>query len=149
MNLQTKHTLFFFVFACLFGLKLSAQTCEITVEITNFRNNKGTANIVVFDSPNGYYDDRSKAVTFATTPIKNQQSSHTFTGLSLQKEYAFVVLHDENGDAKMNTNLVGMPAEGFGVSRNAVGAFWQIKPFNEAKITPKNVKESVTFKVIY
>ncbi|MBX7241068.1 MAG: DUF2141 domain-containing protein [Bacteroidia bacterium] len=134
---------------CLIFLDIKAQTCEIQLEITNFRNNKGTANIVVFDSPEGYYDDRSKSFTFKAIPIRNQKATFTCTGLTPGKGYAFVVLHDENGDAKMNTNMLGMPAEGFGVSRNAVGAFWQIKPFSEACIIPQKAKETATMKIIY
>ncbi len=134
---------------CLFFYNSEGQTCEIQLEITNFRNNKGTANIVVFDSPEGYYDDRSKSFTYKAIPIKNQKATFTCTGLTKGKGYAFVVLHDENGDAKMNTNMLGMPAEGFGVSQNAVGSFWQIKPFREACIIPQKQTEFATMKIIY
>ena len=37
--------------------------------------------------------------------------------------YAVALFHDVNGDAKMNTNLLGIPKEGYGVSNNAKNLF--------------------------
>ena len=49
-------------------------------------------------------------------------------------EYALTVLHDENGNGKLDTNLLGMPKEGYGVSNNAFRRFGPPR-FREAKIT--------------
>jgi uncharacterized protein (DUF2141 family) len=40
-----------------------------------------------------------------------------FSGLKAGT-YAVAVLHDENGDDQANRNLIGIPTEGFGFSRN-------------------------------
>lgn len=37
--------------------------------------------------------------------------------------YAIVAMHDENGNGKLDSNLVGMPTEGYGTSKSARGTF--------------------------
>ena len=35
--------------------------------------------------------------------------------------YALALIHDENGNGKVDTNWIGMPKEGVGASNNATG----------------------------
>ncbi|MNC95537.1 hypothetical protein D3C83_126870 [compost metagenome] len=37
--------------------------------------------------------------------------------------YAIAVLHDENENFKMDTSIIGIPKEGYGVSNNVKGRF--------------------------
>jgi uncharacterized protein (DUF2141 family) len=37
--------------------------------------------------------------------------------------YAVALFHDENGDGKLDKNLIGLPAEGVGVSNNKFRSF--------------------------
>jgi uncharacterized protein (DUF2141 family) len=36
-------------------------------------------------------------------------------------DYALAILHDENGNGKVDTNFIGIPKEGVGFSNNATG----------------------------
>ncbi len=62
-------------------------------------------------------------------------------------EYAIKSFQDEDGDGKMNTNMIGMPAEPYGFSRDA-------KPnmgppaFDEAKITIKPGANAAAFHLV-
>ena len=38
-------------------------------------------------------------------------------------QYAFAVFHDENDNATIDTNFLGIPQEGFAFSNNALGSF--------------------------
>ena len=45
-----------------------------------------------------------------------------FAGLA-PGEYAIAAFHDEDRDGDLNTNLLGMPTEGYGFSNEARGTF--------------------------
>ena len=44
--------------------------------------------------------------------------SYTFKNLS-EGDYAIKLYHDENDNGLLDTNLVGLPSEGYGFSNNA------------------------------
>jgi uncharacterized protein (DUF2141 family) len=48
--------------------------------------------------------------------------------------YALAIFHDENGDGKMNKNMLGIPKEGYGVSNN-VKNLMSAPTFKEAAFT--------------
>jgi uncharacterized protein (DUF2141 family) len=48
-------------------------------------------------------------------------------------EYAVMLFHDENGNQKMDSNLLGIPTEGYGFSNEAKGRFGPPK-FSEMKV---------------
>jgi len=57
-----------------------------------------------------------------TGPVFNGRSTLVFKDVP-DGEYAIAVIHDENGIGKMDTNLLGIPREGVGVSNNVRGHF--------------------------
>jgi uncharacterized protein (DUF2141 family) len=56
------------------------------------------------------------------TTITDDRVSFTITEIPVGR-YAISVLHDENDNDKMETDLIGRPKEGYGFSRNARGKF--------------------------
>ncbi len=56
-------------------------------------------------------------VRSAQAPISGGKVVMTFSGLK-DGIYAVAIIHDENGNGKMDTNFLGIPAEGVGVSTN-------------------------------
>jgi uncharacterized protein (DUF2141 family) len=48
--------------------------------------------------------------------------------------YALSFIHDENDNKKLDTNLIGIPKEGFGYSKDAMGRFGPPK-FDDAVLT--------------
>lgn len=94
----------------------------IQVSVTNLRNNKGHVLISLFKDGVGYPDKPEKAFKKAKVPVSNRTASLTFESVPAGS-YAIAILHDENDDAKMNTNILGLPKEGYGFSNNVMGAF--------------------------
>ncbi len=90
--------------------------CTLQIHITGFRNNKGTAGGLVFNSFVGWPDDRSKAIVQGGFPIAASQATQTFQ--VPPGRYAVVVIHDENSNMKLDRNFFGIPKEGFGFSNN-------------------------------
>ncbi len=93
-----------------------AALCTLQIHIRGFRDNNGTAGGVVFASPAGWPEDRSKAVVQGGFPITGNQALETFQ--VTPGRYAAVVIHDENSNMKLDRNFFGIPKEGFGFSNN-------------------------------
>lgn len=90
--------------------------CTLTIHVTGFRNDKGKAGGTVFATPEGWPENTSKAVVHGGFPIENGQATETFQ-LPAGK-YAIAVMHDENGNHKLDRNFLGIPKEGFGFANN-------------------------------
>ena len=90
--------------------------CTLKIHVTGFRNAKGRAGGTVFASPQGWPEDTSKAVVHGGFAIENEQATETFQ-LPAGK-YAIAVIHDENGNHKLDRNFLGIPREGFGFANN-------------------------------
>ena len=50
-------------------------------------------------------------------PITGPNTSCSFSNVE-PGTYAIAVVHDENGNGKLDKNFVGVPSEGYGVSNN-------------------------------
>lgn len=90
--------------------------CRLDIHVTGFRNNKGKAGGVVFASPAGWPDDRSKAVVHGGFTITDRQVTETFQ--IPPGRYGIVVIHDENENQRLDRNFFGIPKEGFGFANN-------------------------------
>lgn len=92
----------------------TAQHC-LTVEIHELRNCEGKVIIALLDK-----DEQD--VKDIHAEISNNGSRAVFRDLP-SGSYAIRFIHDENRNDELDTNLVGMPREGFGFSNDAVGRF--------------------------
>jgi len=90
--------------------------CTLQVHVIGFRNNKGAAGGLVFASPAGWPEDRSKPVVQGGFPIANRQAEEVFQ--VPPGRYGVVVIHDENANMKLDRNFLGIPEEGFGFANN-------------------------------
>lgn len=92
------------------------ETSTVQLAIENIRNTNGELRILVFQSSEGFPDDPGRAV-FSATKAPAGSVAIEIPGLQVGQRYAFSVMHDENGDGKLNTNFLGIPKEGIGLSR--------------------------------
>lgn len=114
-----------FLVLCLvipFSLFSGIKENSLTINITNLHNNNGHVLLSLFKDGKGFPDDADKAYRKVKLSIANKTSSVSFPGLP-SGTYAIAILHDENDDQKMNTNMLGIPKEGYGFSNNAMGLF--------------------------
>lgn len=91
----------------------SAQTVDVT--ITGLRTDKGGILMGIFKDNESFKDDKPlKRTKFSKSTI-NSGTIKVSMQLSLGV-YAISLLDDENGNAKMDYNMLHMPKEGFGFS---------------------------------
>ena len=70
----------------------------------------------------GFPTAPEKAIRRMSTGIQSGGALCQFDGLPAGV-YAAAMIHDENGNRKLDTNWMGIPTEGYGASRDAKGRF--------------------------
>jgi uncharacterized protein (DUF2141 family) len=93
------------------------NTYTITVKITNFKSSKGKCNVTLFNTANGFPAKAEQAFQNKTTTIIDNAVVLKFENIP-NGTYAIAVMHDENDNKKMDTNFLGIPKEGYGISNN-------------------------------
>lgn len=88
---------------------------KLTIEIIPFSNNKGE---VLLELSN----EKGETTGRYAAGIVEKRCIIIVENL-IPGKYAFKYFHDENKNKKLDTNLIGMPKEGFGFSNNAKGKF--------------------------
>jgi uncharacterized protein (DUF2141 family) len=90
--------------------------CTLVVHVSVLRSQAGALVCRLFASGEGFPGKPTyKAVQRVS--IQGKQASCEFLGVS-PGTYAVAVFHDENGNGKLDTNFLGIPSEGVGVSNN-------------------------------
>ena len=89
---------------------------ELTVHLHGVRAQTGLLKVAVVDSPDAW-DGKAAPVQFDGAPPRGEDASFTFKDLK-PGAYAVLITHDENGNGKLDTNVMGMPLEGYGFSNN-------------------------------
>jgi uncharacterized protein (DUF2141 family) len=89
---------------------------ELVVEIRGLRNTRGTVQICLTSSPQHFPDCKDDGQALRRSVSAAQASEVTLPWVS--GLYALSLVHDENGNGKLDTAL-GIPREGYGFSRDA------------------------------
>lgn len=106
------------------GMSQIIQAKQIDFEIKGIKHDQGLLFVQLFKGADSYQSGKP----ISQTAVKAKQGSVTVTFDDLEAgEYAIRYFHDENADAKMATNLFGMPQEGYGFSNNAKPNFGPAK----------------------
>ncbi|MEM8884340.1 MAG: DUF2141 domain-containing protein [Planctomycetota bacterium] len=88
---------------------------RIVARVTGFRNGNGQVLARLYRGKDGFPGKADKAFHAATFTIIDGKATVVFDDVPYG-EYAVWVCHDEDGDGKLATNLIGMPKEGADVS---------------------------------
>ncbi len=94
----------------------------LTVNVVNVKATRGHMQVAVYgDSKKDWLEDRGVLKT-ATVVARKGKTQVKITGLR-PGTYAVAVFHDENRNKELDTNLVGIPTEGYGFSLNPGARF--------------------------
>ena len=96
----------------------ATPNATIVLEVSTFRNTKGLLGCQLYTTPNGFPDTWSNAPNLQKRiPVTGGTTSCTFPDMP-PGTYAAAVIHDENSNNKLDTNFLGIPTEGYGMSQN-------------------------------
>jgi uncharacterized protein (DUF2141 family) len=120
----------------------NAPAFDLSVEVGGVRGNRGRVAVALFDSSEAF-PDQKRALKGALAKIERERAVVRFVGLA-PGVYAVAVLHDENQNAKMDFNFLGMPLEGYGFSNDASGTFGPPSFADAAfRLRPRNSKIAI------
>ena len=106
----------FFLFLPAWGIAQTVDT-SIRIDISNIRNLIGDVGCLLFNAPEGYPSNHEKAYKIIHSPISSGGAVCEFKEIA-SGLYAVIVFHDENLNAHMDKNFMGIPKEGYGASNN-------------------------------
>jgi uncharacterized protein (DUF2141 family) len=98
------------------GRTENPATGKIEVVIDNVRSSDGVIGVALFNAKQGFPDRNALAFEGRSVPA-SKHCEVIFENVPYGT-YAVSVLHDENGNGKMDKGFLGIPKEGFGVSNN-------------------------------
>ncbi len=111
----------------------TAETCTLTIELTNLKSDQGQIMIGLYDTENSWLNTSYKSERIS---IKNGTAIVVFKDVPYGT-YAASAVHDEDKDGKMKTRMFGIPAEPYASSRGAIGMFGPPK-WEDAKFILSN-----------
>lgn len=92
-------------------------TAKLTVVIDGLRHNAGQVCLRVYANEQGFPGSAKGVVQSGCTKVTGNSATKDFYGLK-PGTYAVALYADKNNDSKLNTNFLGIPSEGFGISNN-------------------------------
>ncbi|MCE2998185.1 MAG: DUF2141 domain-containing protein [Cyclobacteriaceae bacterium] len=129
--------------AALISLAGQAQTQTLTIQVTNVKDAEGHVRIAIYNSDKDFMKKwfmvkSAKAAKGTVEVVIDNLPAGT---------YGISVMHDANSNEKMDSNMIGMPKEGFGFSNNAKGTFGP-PSYEKTKIdfsTSKQISIAMTY----
>jgi len=101
----------------MYGMFSLLFAASITVNISGIVHNDGFLRIVLFNRAEGFPSNYINGIR--DTSIVNPSNSETVTFANLPAgTYAVSILHDRNGNKRIDSGMFGIPKEPWGVSNN-------------------------------
>jgi uncharacterized protein (DUF2141 family) len=131
--------------AVLLTVATAAGAADLTVTITGVRNSNGAVAAALFNNETNF----PKAPPFGALRIKASGGPVSFTVHDLQPgKYAMTSYHDENDNGKLDSDPIGLPTEGYGVSNDAREALGPPQ-FSKASFDLGDQPKSITINIKY
>ncbi len=94
----------------------------LVIKVSNIKELKGEMKIALYNNKSDF-DKQENPIATAQIPVDKNVIEVRFDNTPPSKDYAIAVHHDVNMNGKIDTNLLGIPKEGFCFSNNAMGSF--------------------------
>ncbi|MCF8317095.1 MAG: DUF2141 domain-containing protein [Ignavibacteriales bacterium] len=121
----------------------STKSGNMVVIVSDIESDKGSIMLALYDSKENY--QTGKASFSQKININNGKAQHVFAMIPYG-EYAIKYYHDENLNGRLDTNLFGIPKEGYGFSNNASGNFGPAD-FEDARFIFNTSKQNVELSI--
>lgn len=133
-----------FLLGVLLVLVGTAGNAQSSVKVTLNGLNKSTGQILfsLYQTADGFPDDPQKAFRMGSVSVQTIHPIISIESIPPGK-YALAVIHDENGNGRLDKNKLGIPVEPVGFSNNVMGAFGPPK-FHRAQFNVLPGKNELT-----
>lgn len=96
--------------------QLAVAQGRVVVEIRNFKNDRGTCIVSLYDNARAF-SGKGEPMHTLRVPVAGRSASAAFEAIPAGR-YAIAVVHDANNNNRFDTNFIGIPTEGYGASQN-------------------------------
>ncbi|MDP5054631.1 MAG: DUF2141 domain-containing protein [Congregibacter sp.] len=93
-----------------------ASADQLIIDVVGIKRPGGTMMVAVFDSAESW-DDGKEPTSTAKDSVLGAKVRLIFPDLA-SGTYAVKLYHDENNNGKLDTNMLGIPSEGYGFSND-------------------------------
>lgn len=90
---------------------------RLQVSISGMRSSEGNITITIYPDDAIHFLDGKYKIARQSVPVK-LPLTHTCFAVAAPGFYAVALFHDENNNHHLDTNLIGIPSEGYGFSQN-------------------------------
>lgn len=97
-------------------LTSASQGADLTVTVIGLKGQDGLLSVSLFDSEEAWNDD-TKMIEAEQVEVDAETEIVIFDDLP-PGIYSIRLMHDENSNGKLDTNIFGVPKEGWGYSNN-------------------------------
>jgi uncharacterized protein (DUF2141 family) len=109
-------------------------TCTLRIHVDGFRNTRGNLGTIIFTSRDGWPEDKQKSFRHGPAPIDTKTNTAVAVWPDIPPgNYGVAAIHDENSNARLDRNMIGIPKEGFGFANNPHVGF-SAPPFEQAVV---------------
>ncbi|MEM9067970.1 MAG: DUF2141 domain-containing protein [Myxococcota bacterium] len=109
---------FVLVFAASLAVPALAQSSgSIRVQVTGAESADGRIGCALWNQGEGFPRETENARSQQWTTLRGTSATCVFRDVPSGR-YAISIMHDADGDGELDTNLFGVPREGWGVSKN-------------------------------
>ena len=105
----------------------------LTVDVSGVKERKGKLQVALFNSAEGFPSDAKPFRAEALDITADNALRVVFKDLPAG-EYSVAAYHDENGNGKLDKNLLGIPVEDYGFSNDTRGTRMSAPSFEETKL---------------
>jgi len=132
--------------AILFFLAIAPEIlkAQLVLVVEGLKNTNGNVMVGLFDNEKDFL---KKAVLGKVSPIEGESVTLVLSDVKPGK-YAISIIHDANGNGKLDTNALGLPKEGFGFGNDAMGVCGP-PSFSKASITVGRERVTQTLQMKY
>jgi len=123
-----------------------ARAARIVVTIDGIRSAKGDIFVALFNQATGF-PDGDFSIAHAKEKASAGAVTVTFENV-VPGTYAVGAYHDENGNGRLDTNLIGYPIEGYALS-NGIRAVIARPRFVDASFALREESKQVTLHIKY
>ena len=129
----------------LLGLTQVASATLVTLKINHTNNKSGKIAIAIFNDDRDF--PNSGSILQLRVPVSSAQNSAEVKVELPEGHYAVAFFLDENGNNKMDKNILGIPKERFGFS-NDPSILTGAPSFNECEINVSDENNEFSMKLI-
>lgn len=131
--------------AALLVLSSNVRAATLSIELVDITASTGTIGVQLVDSK-AIFDGGGKPVAAKQIKATGVETiSLKFEDLKPGK-YAVMVMHDENDNGKLDSNILGIPKEGYGFSNNP--NVMRRPTFEEAMIEVEAADKAITINIL-